>query len=414
MSQPGVAFDFDSGTPALKPGQSIPVEQTSSGLTARFTSPGGSAFSVQNAASTGLRLSQFSGNYLYDNNVDRSTLVIQFSQPIAGVSFKFATGDFDIEVPSTIQLTAYLDSNTTPAVGTAATHGAYGADSFPMGTLNFNPAGRPFNLVEITVPFAGPRGATVFFLDNLTVTPLSSFAVVSAASFSSGSPVAPNSIASGFGQGLATREEGAVALPLPTTLAGRTLKVRDNSGVERQAPLFYVGPAQVNWLVPDGTAPGLATVTLTDSAGSPVAGGTTMVEPVAPGLFTANADGRGAPAALAITVAPDQTQTIQDVARCGTALGSCVTSSIDLGTGGTQVFLSLYGTGIRARSSVASVTAKIGGVDAELQYAGAQSELAGLDQVNVLIPRTLAGRGEVDLTLTVDGRTANTVRVNIR
>src|SRR6185503_14982835 len=34
-----------------------------------------------------------------------------------------------------------------------------------------------------------------------------------------------------------------------------------------------------------------------------------------------------------------------------------------------------------------------------------------LDQLNVSLPRTLAGRGEVDLVLTVDGRPANTVRV---
>ena len=74
----------------------------------------------------------------------------------------------------------------------------------------------------------------------------------------------------------------------------------------------------------------------------------------------------------------------------------------------------LYGTGIRGRSSLSGVTAKIGGLDAQVQYAGAQPEFAGLDQVNVVIPRALAGQGEVDLTLAVDGVTANSVRVNIR
>jgi uncharacterized protein (TIGR03437 family) len=37
-----------------------------------------------------------------------------------------------------------------------------------------------------------------------------------------------------------------------------------------------------------------------------------------------------------------------------------------------------------------------------------------LDQINALIPRALIGRGEVDVVLTVDGKIANTVRVNIR
>jgi hypothetical protein len=45
---------------------------------------------------------------------------------------------------------------------------------------------------------------------------------------------------------------------------------------------------------------------------------------------------------------------------------------------------------------------------------GAQGDFAGLDQVNIQIPRSLAGRGEVDLILTVDGVAANVVRISIK
>ena len=38
----------------------------------------------------------------------------------------------------------------------------------------------------------------------------------------------------------------------------------------------------------------------------------------------------------------------------------------------------------------------------------------GLDQVNLRVPRSLIGRGEVDVVLTVDGKIANTLRVNIK
>ena len=76
--------------------------------------------------------------------------------------------------------------------------------------------------------------------------------------------------------------------------------------------------------------------------------------------------------------------------------------------------MTLYGTGIRGRSSLAGVTASIAGFAAQVLYAGAQSQYAGLDQVNVQIPRALAGRGEVNLALTVDGKIANTVRINIK
>jgi uncharacterized protein (TIGR03437 family) len=38
----------------------------------------------------------------------------------------------------------------------------------------------------------------------------------------------------------------------------------------------------------------------------------------------------------------------------------------------------------------------------------------GLDQVNVRVPKSLTGRGEVDIELTVAGRKANTSRVHFR
>jgi uncharacterized protein (TIGR03437 family) len=47
-------------------------------------------------------------------------------------------------------------------------------------------------------------------------------------------------------------------------------------------------------------------------------------------------------------------------------------------------------------------------------FAGSQGTFTGLDQANILIPPSLAGRGDVDVVLTVDNRTSNTVKVNIR
>jgi uncharacterized protein (TIGR03437 family) len=80
----------------------------------------------------------------------------------------------------------------------------------------------------------------------------------------------------------------------------------------------------------------------------------------------------------------------------------------------TPVYLSLYGTGIRNRTSLAGVSVTIHGVAMPLQYAGPQGFYAGLDQVNVALLLSLRGTGETDLVLTVDGQPANTVRVNIQ
>lgn len=94
------------------------------------------------------------------------------------------------------------------------------------------------------------------------------------------------------------------------------------------------------------------------------------------------------------------------------AASGCTPAPIDLGTG-DRLFLTLYGTGIRKRSSLENVRCAIGGVDAPVLFAGAQGTFVGLDQINVEAPASLRGRGEVSLVLTVDGLAANPGTINI-
>jgi uncharacterized protein (TIGR03437 family) len=86
----------------------------------------------------------------------------------------------------------------------------------------------------------------------------------------------------------------------------------------------------------------------------------------------------------------------------------------DLGANSDRVFLVLFGTGLRGRSGLASALARIGCDDAMIAFAGAQGALVGVDQINLLIPRSQSGRGELEVALTVDGATANPVRINIK
>jgi uncharacterized protein (TIGR03437 family) len=237
-------------------------------------------------------------------------------------------------------------------------------------------------------------------------------ASVNAASYSAVA-LASESIAAAFGARLATEIQVAASLPLPTTLAGTTVKLRDSVGGQRDAPLFFVSPDQVNFQVPPGTMNGIATATITSGNGS-VSIGTVQMVTVAPGLFAANANGREVAAALVLRVKADGTQVLESVARFESALGRFVAVPIDLGPETEQVFLILFGTGIRFRSSLAAVTCRVGETNAEVLYAGEQSGFVGLDQCNVRLPRALAGRGEVDIALTVDGKAANTVRVAIK
>jgi uncharacterized protein (TIGR03437 family) len=215
--------------------------------------------------------------------------------------------------------------------------------------------------------------------------------------------LAPESIASVFGTCLATVTQAAGSLPLPLTLGGTMIRLRDSFNVERLAPIFYVSPTQINYLIPAGTMNGTAEVTITNSDGA-MAKEQLQIAPVAPGLFSADATGQGLAAAMIQRVKADGSQTVEPITQL----------PIDLGPEGEQVFLNLFGTGIRFRSSLTNVRAQIGGVEAEVVYAGPQGEYVGLDQINIRIPRTLIGRGTVNVALIVDGKAANIVTITIK
>ncbi|MBK7598829.1 MAG: hypothetical protein IPJ07_10020 [Acidobacteria bacterium] len=91
-----------------------------------------------------------------------------------------------------------------------------------------------------------------------------------------------------------------------------------------------------------------------------------------------------------------------------------VATPIDLGPENEQVFLVLYGTGFRYRSGLSAVSSTIGGTASEVTFAGASPDYIGLDQCNIRIPRSLAGRGDVEVILFVDGKMSNKVKVNIK
>ncbi|HZS05633.1 MAG TPA: hypothetical protein VFD58_12405 [Blastocatellia bacterium] len=235
---------------------------------------------------------------------------------------------------------------------------------------------------------------------------------VSSASFKAPAGLAPDSLASAFGTNLSLYPLGA-SEGAPLKLNGTIVKVRDNVCAERLAPLFFVAPTQVNYLLPAGTATGTATVTVVSEAGA-ISSSTVQINQVAPSLFTANSDGQGIAAALVLRLKADGSLAWESAARFDLAADKYVAVPIDVGNESEQVFLVLYGTGLRFRSGLGTVTARIGGVIAEVLYAGAQGGYLGLDQVNLRVPRGLAGRGEVDVALTVDGIVANTVKVRFK
>jgi uncharacterized protein (TIGR03437 family) len=235
-------------------------------------------------------------------------------------------------------------------------------------------------------------------------------AVLNAASYAAG-PVAPNSFAVLFGSNLATT---TTVSSLSTTLGGTSIQMSDASGNSGSALLCFASPAQIDLIVPSNLNPGNGSMTLKTETGSSV---TTPISiaAVSPGLFSADASGTGVAAGNAVRVSADGTQTQLALSTCSGTPVACTAVPIDLGASSDTVYLSLYGTGIRGRSSLsAAVSATIGGVAAPVQYAGPQPNFPGLDQVNLQISPSLQGRGSVPVALVVDGISANVVTVTIQ
>lgn len=264
------------------------------------------------------------------------------------------------------------------------------------------------------VSFSG-TGFYTLWMQKPASNPTRNVTSINAANYSPG--LASDFIAAAFGSGLATTTRAATpGTALPTELAGTRVQIADSMGFKRLAPLFFVSPLQVNYLVHPDTALGMATITVTSGDGN-VSTGTAEISNVAPGLFTVSADGKGYPAGYAIRVKSNGDLVAENVVRVdATVPGNIkyIPLPIDLGPETEQVYIILFGTGIRHRLSLSSVTARIGGTICEVQYAGYQISYGGEDQVNIRLPRSLKGRGDVDVQIVVDGKAANTIKINVK
>ena len=230
--------------------------------------------------------------------------------------------------------------------------------------------------------------------------------VVSAAN-SRGAAIAPGSLATAFGADLAQGNPGATSSPLPTSFGGTSLTLVDSNGTAWAPPLIYVSSKQVNFYVPEGVATGEAELIVTSGDGTASAG-SVQVATVAPGIFTLNSANLAA--AEGILASSNGTQTPVQVYKVSG--GAVVANPINLGSASDEFVLELYGTGIQA-AGTSNVQVTVGGTSVSVQYAG-KSASTGEDQVNIILPHSLAGAGNVTVQVTASGIAANPVQITIQ
>jgi uncharacterized protein (TIGR03437 family) len=219
-------------------------------------------------------------------------------------------------------------------------------------------------------------------------------------------PVAPGSIATvlgSFGFGSPAQASGN---PLPTALAGLSIQLQSGGGIS--APLLYVSSAQVNLQVPWEVA-GPSSVSV-----SPILNGTKgpaqllKLAPFAPGIFAMNGQGTGQGAVV------DLSYRLVDVSNPTTA-----GSVIQIYCTGLGAVTSPPPTGSPASLTTLSptttkATAKIGGLDAPVQFSGLAPGTVGEYVVNVQVPSGVTTGFAVPVEVSIGGVTSNAVTVAVQ
>ncbi len=308
------------------------------------------------------------------------------------------------------------NKSATPQQVTVRVNGAAATGTFPLQFITAaDPSTANTSASKNTISIQTASSANPIMVPpysvlraDLNTPPVAAF--VNSASFQPG-PVAPQELVTAFGSGFASQPLVASGQPLPLTLGDTAITITDSTGAVSAAPLYYVSPGQANFLIPSGVAPGAASVKVTRS-GATVLTGSLTVAAVSPGLYSANGNGAGMAAAVAERVSASSAVTLLSAFSCqsGEPL-SCLSSPLSLGGSTDTVYVSLYGTGIRGAGTVQVYVA---GQLVPWQYAGAQNQYQGLDQVNVALPTSLTGMGEVSVYVVADGTASNMTTINVQ
>jgi uncharacterized protein (TIGR03437 family) len=332
-------------------------------------------------------------------NAATFTAIDRTPQSMASTDFN-GDGSPDIVVSTVAGLNVLINDGA----GGFHTPAQLPAGPTPQGVAvaDFNGDGNP----DLAVAASGTASSTGYavVLLNRSSASGATLATVNGASFAAG-PVAPLSIVSSFGSGLAAQP--VLASSLATTLGGVTISIIDSAGATRAANIFYVSPGQVNYEIPEGTAAGIARVVIQKS-GTTAATGFVEISAVSPGLFSAN--GRLA-AGSVVHVDSSNQQTPGDIVQCDS--GACTAVPIDVSASAGKAFLILYGTGIRG-AALSDITVQAGNTVIKPGFASGQGTFAGLDQVNLQLPASLAGSGDIAITVTAAGVASNAVHVTIQ
>ena len=232
--------------------------------------------------------------------------------------------------------------------------------------------------------------------------------IYNSASFKAGDQVALGSWASLFGEGLADGEALATGTPFGAQLGSTQVRL---GGMP--LPLLYVNPTQVNALIPRNLDPNTQQQIVVQRGVTISVPMQVTVADVQPGIYAVNQQGTGQGAVL---------------------IGNTVLLVAPAGPGarpaGRGETISIFCTGLGAVTSappdgvpapldslvrtLATPTVTMGDAAAQVPFSGLAPGLAGVFQVNAVVPDTAPSGDAVPLIVTMNDVPSNTVTIAIR
>jgi hypothetical protein len=277
---------------------------------------------------------------------------------------------------------------TFTAAGTFASTPTSGADTLKL-------AGEPFSVSiavsEATAPFK--HGSNWAAFDKLKLTGSVHSGLLGS------TPVNIGSAESSIIQAIDPGQYDSFTMEAPIKVVGISLTIK----AVIVMPSGTIGKPLLQPFKAVAMAPSNATLTYSDGTSSTVLGIQTggLSATVPSGSPKASAVLLHSGGATAVTLHADGTESALSIGA----------EPFDLGMPADTVTLKFYASGV---SGAADVHVQIAGEEVPVLYAGASGYYPGLDEVMVQVPRSLAGRGATDVTLTADGQTADPVHIHIQ
>jgi len=314
-------------------------------------------------------------------NYQQMFLLSTSSNPTGGASFQVSPSPSDMYFPVNQPVSVTANANA------GFKFRRWGGDmsgTYPTGQVTMS---QPMSAIALmdSVPYIAPAG------------------IQNAAGVTPEAAVAPGSIAAIFGVSLTP---GQVIVgptdPLAQTLGGVVVTVAD-----RILPLLFVSPTQVNAQLPPDLPEGDYTLTIS-ATGQPDVTGNFTVARNAPGLFTWGVDSR--PFALALH--QDGTPITPDAP----AIQGETVTIYGTGFGPTQQPLIagfLLSSGA-PNPLVDNITIQLGDFQPAPAFAGASTQYIGMEIVKFQITPDLPSATTLNLTVTLNGQTSNTVQLPLQ